>query len=142
MQATEAVITAVSFPDRRSIAMEMMNIRNGKMDSLGKGSVIEKHRSIKHNDDLFSDSIRAVIFSMKVNDISAPLYNKGTYLIVVKEAESGSRTRELQEVKEAIRKKIEEEKLEQKKQLMLVPLKTKYTIKNEIDYVKYHATSQ
>jgi hypothetical protein len=139
VQATDAVITTFSFPDRGSAVMERTNIRTGKTDSLQKGKMIEQHRSIRYNDDLFSDSVRAAIFSMKVNDLSVPLYNKGNYLIIIKEAESGSRTRELQEVRPLIMKKIEEEKLEQKKQLLVIPLKKQYAARYEIDHSRYYA---
>lgn len=139
IQPTDAVITVFSFPDRRSAVMEMMNIRKGKTDSLEKGKMVEQHRSIRYNDDLFSDSIRAVIFSMKVNDVSTPLYNQGSYLVIIKEAESGSRTRELGEVRSLIVKKIEEEKLEQKKQVLVTPLKNQYSVSNEIDHSRYYA---
>jgi hypothetical protein len=142
IQATDAVITAFSFPDRRSTAMGMMHIRNDNIDSIRGENVIERHRSIKYNDDLFTDSIRAVIFSMKLNEVSVPIYNKGPYLLVIKEAESGSRTRELQEVKSSIMKKIEDRSLEERKRSMLDSLKKQYPIKSEINYVKYHMESR
>lgn len=138
-QATDAVITAFSFPDRRSVAMNMMNIRKGKTDSLENGKMIEEHRAVRYNDDLFSDSIRTVIFSLKVNDVSPPLYNKGNYMVIIKEAESGSRIRELAEVRSLIVKKIEEEKLEQRKQILVAPLKKQYSVRNEIDHSRYYA---
>lgn len=137
-QATDAVITALSFPDRRSVSMGIVSIRTGKIDSLIKATAIETHRSIKYNDPLFTDSIRNVIFSLKTGEPSTPLYYKGSWLMIIKESESGNRIKEMEETRPAITKQLEEEKLEQKKQLLLGSLKKKYAILNEINNAKYH----
>jgi hypothetical protein len=141
-QATDAVITALSFPDRRSVSMGVMFMRTGKMDSIVRANAIEAHRSIQYNDALFTDSIRTVIFSLKTNEPSTPLYYKGSWLIIIKESESGNRIQELEEVRSTISKKIEEEKLEQKKKLLIELLKKKYAISNQIDFSNYHIKNQ
>lgn len=141
-QATDAVVTALSFPDRRSASQGYALARSGRIDSLIKTNAIEAHRSIRYNDALFTDSIRNVIFAAKVSTPSSPLYYKGNWIFIIKESESGNRTRELEEVKSTLIKKIEEEKLEEKKQALLAILKKKYPVFNGINSANYHIKLQ
>lgn len=139
-EATDALVSVFHFASRREAIQGIPGIREAILDSSVKmkAKKIEWHKSVHYKDGFFNDSIVSVIFSMKDGDISGPLYTGQDFVIIHKGPETGSRIKDLNELRQAITKQLKEERLAEKKRLYLQHLKKKYPVHNEIEMSKYY----
>lgn len=139
--ATDVVISAFSFNDRRAAISAMRNIRTGHAGEKGSGmQPVYTHASINYKEELFSDSIRHVVFSMKKPGLVMPFSFQGKFVVIIKESEQGRRMAGLPEVRPQLVKMILAEKLAAKEKDCLLRLKKLFTSINTIDYQKYFNT--
>jgi hypothetical protein len=139
--ATNVVISAFMFDDKRSAIMAMMLMEPAKpVLNNNTQQPLFLHKSFDYSDDLFTDSIRSVVFATKANGLLMPFPFNGKFIVVKKESASGSRTMSLQEVYQVLKKKMTAEKLAEKERDCLLRLKKIYTAINTIDYQKYLTT--
>jgi hypothetical protein len=129
-EPTDVTVSVYGFADRMAASAAAMNIKSKRMELQNlKSETLYLHTSINYKND-------------RVNEVMMPSYFNGKFVVVIKESEAGKRIKTLPEVKTEIIKKIENEKLEDKKQIYLKRLKTIYPLKNEIRYQKYLGISK
>lgn len=138
-QATDVIVSYFVFRDRRSAAARMFALRTKRTGPADMEEPLDSclHRTLNYQSRTFPDTIHAAIFNMKPGEVSRPIPWQGKFLVVIKEAETGSRIRNINEVGAILVHEIAEEKLEEKKKSLLTQLKASYPVTNDIDYQKY-----
>lgn len=140
-RATDVVISAFSFTGREAAIKALMNIRTGKAGEKSSGmQPVYVHKNFNYREALFSDSIKNVVFSMKARGLVMPFFYDEKFVVIIKEAEHGSRMASLPEVKPQLIKIISAEKLAAKEKDHLLRLKKLFTSVNTIGYQKYFHT--
>jgi hypothetical protein len=144
IQATDVIISIYYFNDINNAILGMMRIKQGNVDASNLQGLdsSEINKRLNYQSDFFSDSIKSLIFDLKINEVSRPILINGKFMVVLKESESGKRIENLDEVKNFLVKKIKDRKLSERKKAYLLKLKSLYPIKNEIDYQKYLTVSK
>jgi hypothetical protein len=139
VQASGVILSIFSFQDRASAMPAVLALERNQADSIAFAGAkdIAWHCKTDYGEGILSDSIQAVVFSMKDGRVTRPVYSNGKFIVIRKESEYGKRIKELSEVKEVIRKALEDKKLEEKKKMYLPVLKAKFTLKDKIDYPGY-----
>jgi hypothetical protein len=142
VQAVEAVVSMRVFDTRNhAMAGRLANrSRPGAFDVIDtahlKGILhTDLHRLVQYNELSLSDTVRKVIFSMPVGEMSRPVPFNGHYMVIVKESESGRRLKLPTEVKDILWKEIIEEKCKKKKQELVKELKEKYKLQDSLGEV-------
>ena len=95
-----------------------------------------KHE-IPFNSQEFSQEIITTIFALQKDKKTFPIEYNGKFYIFKKLSERGTRLKPFEEVHDELEQTLREEKLEAMKQELLIELKKKYSIENNIDYAKY-----
>lgn len=144
IQATDVNISIYYFNDINHAVLGMMRIKQGTLDASNLQGLdsSEINKRLNYQSDFFNDSIKSLIFDLKINEVSRPILINGKFMVVLKELESGKRIENLDEVKNFLVKKIKDRKLSERKRAYLSKLKSLYPIKNEIDYQKYLSVSK
>ena len=93
------------------------------------------HRQVSYNEQSLPDTIRKIIFSMRVGELSRPVLFNGQYMVIIKESESGQRVQLLTEIKGKLWVEIWEEKFRHKKQALLEQLKQQYKLEGRVEDV-------
>ncbi|MFC1551253.1 peptidyl-prolyl cis-trans isomerase [Candidatus Latescibacterota bacterium] len=93
--------------------------------------------SIKYDNNEYPTRTIQSVFSSEDNSVIRSSEKNGRTYVIYKHSESGSRIKPLEEVRDEIEQKLRQEKLEVMKKELLVELKQKYPIENNIDYDKY-----
>jgi len=91
------------------------------------------HRQVSYNEQSLPDTIRKIIFSMRVGELSRPVLFNGQYMVIIKESESGQRVQLLTEIKGKLWVEIWEEKFRHKKQALLEQLKQQYKLEGRVE---------
>jgi len=134
--ATDAVASFFYFKDGHSAFMGMMMLKRS-IPGLQNLVDIKQHVPINYKDTGIPDTLKKVAFDLKNKAIGRPVPIAGNYVVILKESESGHRIKDLNEVRDAVIKQIEVERINKNKPVQLARLKGIYNIKNDIDYQKY-----
>lgn len=121
-RATDVVVSGFSFVRKTDAVSAMMELKRGIVPFLG-AEQIDRDWKLNYKSNALSDSIKSVIFGMKINEVSRPMPLNGRFIVIVKASESGSRTASLDEVRDIMAKEVEEVKM----QAYLVRLKSTYS---------------
>ncbi len=147
VQATEAIVSMLVFDTRNHAMAGRLAFRSepGKsdlaaidiIDTAHLKGILHKdlHRQLQYNDLSLPDTVRKVIFSMPVGEMSRPVPFNDHYMVIIKKSESGRRVQLLAEVKDILWKEIIEEKCKKKKQEQVKELKEKYRLRNNLEEV-------
>ncbi|MCS3799544.1 hypothetical protein [Niastella sp. OAS944] len=142
-RATDVVVSAFQFRDKRAAMMAVMNIKAGNLAPIDNNLHPNyRHKVVNYKQAFFSDSIKYAVFAMKGNGVMMPVAFDGNFIVIKKESEQGRRKITLEEVQRDLITQITAEKLLYKKAQRLEQLKKKYTLTNKIDYQKYIKRSQ
>lgn len=137
-RATDVVVSAFLFPDKRAAMMGIMNINAGNLAPIDNNLHPHyRHTVVNYKQAFFSDSIKYAVFAMKDNRVMMPFAFDGNFIVIKKESEQGRRGVTLEEVQRDLIMQITAEKLLYTKERRLEQLKKKYTLTNKIDYQKY-----
>lgn len=138
-QAKDVNVSIYYFEDRNNALLGMFRIKRGNVDITNLQGLenIERNKILNYQSNVFSDSIKSLIFDLKIDRPSKPILTNGKFMVVVKESESGKRIKSLDEVEDILVKKIEDRKLNEKKRVYLSMLKCLYPIRNKINYQNY-----
>jgi hypothetical protein len=134
-QPTDVNVSICYFKDINKAVSAMISLRkvDREVNDLPGLENIE-HKNLNYQSPFFPDSIKTLIFALKVKESLKPVFSNGKYIIVVKESESGKRIKSIDEVKSFLVKKVQNEKLIRKMTIDLSRMKSLYSIKNEINY--------
>lgn len=137
-RATDVVVSAFLFRDKRTAMMAIMNINTGNLAPIDNNLHPDySHKVVNYKQAFFSDSIKYAVFAMKGNGVMLPVAFDGNFIVIRKESEHGRRSITLDEVQHDLVTQITAEKLSYTKAWRLEQLKKNYTLTNKIDYQKY-----
>ena len=136
----ENVVASIYYFNNQSEAIQKKISLNS--DTLKYHGLIKanKHLVVNYKSKILPDTLKKTLFALNVNNNPARIIElNGKYIVVVKEREKGTRTRNLEEAKDLVITQINNQRLYANKKAKLAILKGKY--KPIIDLVSTTSTS-
>jgi len=135
IEATDAVVSVYYFHNRLDALQAMARLRRNIIEASGFSGLdaVKLHLNLNYTSSILPDTLKKIAFSLKNNMISNPVNVQGNFAIVKKESESGSRVKNLTEVRDVVIKAVGNERLAKNKQMKISQLKEQYKLKNNID---------